>query len=357
MKTTGLSQAKIARELTKEYIAKKAYCNDMFTKVDVLAIVSAFDDSAMVLQEMGKQDFLECIGYDFLPSNGVLMTVRCVLWLFNIDTSKTSDSIVWSGIWAAWIVKNIDAHVLGWEWMTCNEPLGLFTKPYDLSSKYLDEIEIILPEIAATAQQTWQPAYALLRNWVCCAFDYLHMATNVLPINPLAKYIATLLEPSKRTPKENIWFVAHTEDDVPFYYNRHSQECVLDEPEDFDGARVLVPRFMELQMLDVLMGDANLRAEVEVRRHLLEMARDKDNAWVECYDYITKARYYYSLQRLKLSYSRPNSRNIIKAETSPAYRSVIRIQSAYRRRQAQELVNEKRAKCKQMPRFQTRHFF
>ncbi|OQR96512.1 hypothetical protein ACHHYP_15481 [Achlya hypogyna] len=357
--SAGCTRQQLHVQLDKEYIARRPYCPPHFTKVEVLAIVSAYDESVIALQEMGKGDFLDPLGWDLVPSEAVVTTVRCVLWLFNLDATKASSAVLWSGLWAAWIVKNIDAHLGGWEWVASNEPTGLFTKPYDLSPARLEDILLALPTTYRTpvTDASWQrmPAYACLRDWVACAAAYLHMKSYVLP--PIAEYVAAVLEPPPRTPKENVWFKATTDEGVPYYYNRNTQAVVLDEPAAFDGARIAVPRFMELQMLELLLSDAKLREEVEVRRHAIEMARDKDNAWVECVDATTKARYYYSFQRLKLTYSRPNSRNIVKAESSPAYRSVVRIQAAYRRREAQQLVGEKRVKARHMPRFQSRHFF
>ncbi|KDO23498.1 hypothetical protein SPRG_11421 [Saprolegnia parasitica CBS 223.65] len=361
LQAKGASKAQIAIQLDKEYMAKRPYVSPAFTKMEVLAIVSAYDESVIALQEMGKSDFLDPLGWDFPPSEAVLTTVRCVLWLFNVPSPKATSSVLWSGVWAAWIVKNIDAHLCGWEWVACNEPMGLFTKPYDLSRLHLDDLQASLPSTyrVPPSDPSWlrMPAYLLLRDWVSCAVDHVHMQTHVLPTAVAAPYLAKVLEPPTRTPKENVWFMAYTEDGgVPYYYNRDTQACVLDEPPNFDGARVVVPRFMELQMLEVLLSDAKLRADVEVRRVALELARDKDNAWVECVDLPTKARYYYSFQRCKITFTRPNSRNILKAESSPAYRSVVRIQSAYRRRQALALVREKRAKRQHMPRFASRHF-
>jgi hypothetical protein len=126
---------------------------------------------------------------------------------------------------------------------------------------------------------------------------------------------------------------------------------------DFDGRGIPAPRFIEQQMLEVLMRDPVLRAEAEVRRAQLEVARDKDNEWVECVDTTTRGLFYYSFQRYKLSYSRPNSKNIVSCSRSLAFQAVLRIQSAYRMKEAKKLVQEKRQKQKRLPKFQTRNFF
>ncbi|KAF0682529.1 Aste57867_25327 [Aphanomyces stellatus] len=357
----GIPEGESQTLLDKEAAAKRPYCAPSFGQVEVLVVVSAFDDSTVALQEMGKSDFLEPLGWDFLPSPQVLVTVRCVLWLFNIDAGKAPPAALWSGLWAAWIVKNIDTHVGGWEWMTCNEPTGLFTKPYELSIAHLDAAQALLPStyVVPDSDATWQrmPAYLLLRYWVTAACDYLHMVTHCLPTFPMHTYIAVMTKPPTRTPKENVWFTALTEEGVPYYYHRHLKTIVLERPEDFDGDKVVVPRTIESQMLELLMEDPVLRADVEVRRVQLDMDKDKDNEWVECMDATSGERFYYSFQRVKVAFTRPQSKNIISAENSVAFQCVLRIQAAYRMRQAKMFVREKRQKTRKLPRFTSRNFF
>ncbi|RHZ28180.1 hypothetical protein DYB37_007348 [Aphanomyces astaci] len=345
-----------------EAASKRPYCDPSFGQVDVLVIVSALDECTIALQELGKADFVQPLDWDFLPSSAVLATVRCVLLLFNLDAGKASPAVVWSGLWAAWIVKNIDTHVGGWEWLASNEPVGLFTKPYELCTVHLRAVQTIhRPAMYAVADDdpSWQrmPAYLCLRNWVVAAVAYLDMKIHCIPPFPLHGYVTSVTAPPKRTPKENVWFTALTDDHVPLYFNRHLKTLTLDRPVEFDGANVVVPRTIEACMMEMLMGDPVLRADVEARRAQMDIDQDKDNEWVECVDATTGTRFYYSFQRVKLAYTRPASKNIVIADKSVAYRCVLRIQAAYRRRQAMQFVNQKRQKTRKLPRFTSRNFF
>ncbi|ETW00673.1 hypothetical protein, variant [Aphanomyces invadans] len=358
----GVPDAESHLILKQEEAAKRPYCDPSFGQVEVLVIVSALDECTITLQELGKSDFLEPLGWDFLPSPAVLATVQCVLLLFNLDAGNAPPSVVWSGVWAAWIVKNIDTHIGGWEWLASNEPVGLFTKPYELCTAHLRTIQTLhLPSTYAVPDDdpSWQrmPAYLCLRNWVAAAVAYLNMKTHCISSFPLHGYVTTVTAPPKRTPKENVWFSTLTDEHVPIYYNRHLKTLALDKPLDFDGANIVVPRTIEALMMEMLMGDPILRADVEARRVQMDIDLDKDNEWIECVDATTSSRFYYSFQRFKLAYMRPASKNIVAADKSVAFRCVLRIQSAYRRRQAMQFVNQKRQKTRKLPRFTSRNFF
>ncbi|RHY66112.1 hypothetical protein DYB30_002591 [Aphanomyces astaci] len=379
----GIPEAESQFLLQQEAASKRPYCDPSFGQVDVLVIgiystaissfhyshhfdllvaVSALDECTIALQELGKADFVQPLDWDFLPSSAVLATVRCVLLLFNLDAGKASPAVVWSGLWAAWIVKNIDTHVGGWEWLPPQEPVGLFTKPYELCTVHLRAVQTIhRPAMYAVADDdpSWQrmPAYLCLRNWVVAAVAYLDMKIHCIPPFPLHGYVTSVTAPPKRTPKENVWFTALTDDHVPLYFNRHLKTLTLDRPVEFDGANVVVPRTIEACMMEMLMGDPVLRADVEARRAQMDIDQDKDNEWVECVDATTGTRFYYSFQRVKLAYTRPASKNIVIADKSVAYRCVLRIQAAYRRRQAMQFVNQKRQKTRKLPRFTSRNFF
>jgi hypothetical protein len=230
---------------------KRPYCEPSFGIVEVMDIgkilhmlvfvmcfhkmlVSAFDESTIALQEMGKHEFLEPLSWDFLPSDEVLTTVRCVLWLFGIDSKNIASKNLWPQLWAPWIVRNIDLHLSGWEWAASNEPVGLFTKPYDLNPYHLEDIQLSLPTTyrVPPEEYSWQrmPAYLRLRNWATCASAYVHMTQHCLPDLEVANHVRAVTAAPKRTPKENVWFVTHTEDGVPYYYHRHLQTVVFDEP-------------------------------------------------------------------------------------------------------------------------------
>ncbi|KAH9084421.1 hypothetical protein LEN26_020813 [Aphanomyces euteiches] len=357
----GVPQTESQNLLEKEAAAKRLYCDPSFGNVEVVSIVSAYDECTIALQEKGKADFLEPLGWDFLPTNEVLATVRCVLWMFGLDSARATPTALWTKVWATWIVMNIDTHVSGWEWAASNEPVGLFTKPYDLSVTYLDNVMALLPSTYGVddSDHTWQrmPAYLCLRNWVAATSAYLHMVTHCIPSFPIHGYMAMMTQPPKRTPKENLWYKGITDEGVPYYYHRHLKTIVLDKPEDFDGENVVVPRTIEAQMIEHLVADPILRAEVEIRRVQIEVEKDKDYEWVECHDATTGERFYYSFQRYKLAFTRPASKNIIPAEKSAAYRCVLRLQAAYRMSLAKRVVHQKRQKTRKLPRFSSRNFF
>ena len=300
---------------------------------------------------MGKRDFLEPLSWDFLPSKQVLETVECVLLLFDIGVPSHVDSgVLWNGIWAAWIVKNIDAHISGWEWMASNEPIGLFTKPYDLHVDHLERVQKILQKThdVPPTDHSWQrmKAYLLLRNWADFACKYLHMIHHCLPTLPVFAYMKEVTKPPKRTPQQNIWFKAEPIDGIPYFYNRITQQCVLHEPTDFDGHHIAIPRTIQLLMEEYIMNDPALRSEMEdMRMHLERDTALKEDNWVECQDFVTKQCFYYNFTKFKISFSRP--KHFVIAKNSPAYQAVLSIQSAYRMKKAKKFVFDKkqRGRC------------
>ncbi|KAF1774459.1 hypothetical protein GQ600_5167 [Phytophthora cactorum] len=166
--------------------------------------------------EQPKKHFLDPLSWDMPPHKAVVSVVEAVLLLFDVPLpSKLSDEDTWRACWGLWIVKNIEAHSSGWEWLAHNEPIGLFTKPYALSVSNLDRV-----------------------YWAGACAAYLHMVEHCLPEFDGYEAVQTLVTPPKRTPKENAWFRCESEDGVAYFYNRLYQSITLDRPQDFDGAHI-----------------------------------------------------------------------------------------------------------------------
>lgn len=334
-----------------------------------MCLVAKVDDAILALQEQPKKAFLAPLSWDFLPHHAVLQTAKAVLLLFNIDTatrgqhaaaatdSRDTDT-TWQSYWALWLVKNIDAHRDGWEWMSVNEPTGLFTKPYQLSTAHLDRVFNLLQDIESSASpdhHCWQtlPAYACLRDWVAACTDYLHMTLHCLAGFPAHSEMQKLVAPPKRTPKANVWFRFETDDGVEYYYNRLDRMLVLSRPEDFDGGQVTaVPLVIQELVQDTLQSDVATRLELERRgKQRVHAQLFAEDEWIECRDPRTFDTFYYSLKHYKVAHEPPTSGVFVSCVDSPAYAAVLKLQAAYRRRRLERRTTRRRTKRNSLPVF------
>ncbi|KAJ8550261.1 hypothetical protein ON010_g10810 [Phytophthora cinnamomi] len=231
--------------LLRDIGAKVQYLDPEWGFVDASNIVSRVDDCIIALQEQPKKQFLDPLSWDMPPHKAVVAVVNAVLLLFDVPLPRNiGDEDMWRACWGLWIVKNIDAHSSGWEWMSHNEPIGLFTKPYALSAANLDRVYDLLgsaTELAPPGEhRCWHhlPAYACLRNWAGACAAYLHMVEHCLPEFDGYAAVQKLVTPPKRTPKDNIWFRCETEDGIDYFYNRLYQSITLERPDDFDGGHI-----------------------------------------------------------------------------------------------------------------------
>ncbi|EEY53443.1 uncharacterized protein PITG_07097 [Phytophthora infestans T30-4] len=334
--------------LLREVSAKTQYLDPEWGFVDASNIVSRVDECIIALQGQPKKHFLDPLSWDMSPHRAIVSVVEAVLLLFDVPLpSQLSDEDMWRACWGLWIVKNIEAHSSGWEWMTHNEPIGLFTKPYALSVSNLDR------------HRCWHhlPAYARLRDWAGACAAYLHMLDHCLPEFHGYEAVRKLVTPPKRTPKENVWFRCESEDGVAYFYNRLYQSITFDRPQDFDGAHVAqkkIPSVIRELIAETLQADVSTRLELERRGKLKIHAQllDQDQ-WVECLDTRTQTRYYYSIRHYKTSATPPEHGVFESYRESFAYASVLRLQAAYRRRRLEHKTQVRKAKRGTLPSFAT----
>uniref|UniRef100_K3X048 Uncharacterized protein n=1 Tax=Globisporangium ultimum (strain ATCC 200006 / CBS 805.95 / DAOM BR144) TaxID=431595 RepID=K3X048_GLOUD len=310
-----------------------------------------------------KKDFVDPLSWDLLPHPAILATVEAVLLLFNIpkppsNRSTSTAETMWRNIWGLWIVKNIDAHSSGWEWVATNEPTGLFTKPYALSPTHLDRVEQLLEQTFAIpdSHRCWtnrMHAYACLRDWAAACAKYVHMMHHCLPTFPPYADIQKLVMPPKRTPQANVWFRIETPEGIECFYNRLMQSITLTRPEDFDGANVTSISGVILELIhDALHNDVATRLELEKRNH--QRVRDKllaEDEWIECFDIQRCENFYYSLKHYRIMYTPPEYGAFVSCRESVAYAAVLRLQAAYRRRRLELKLQIKRAKRASLPVF------
>lgn len=322
------------------------------------------DDCIIALQEQPKKQFLDALSWDMPPHKAVVSVVEAVLLLFDVPVpSKIDDEDLWRACWGLWIVKNIDAHSSGWEWMAHNEPIGLFTKPYALSVANLDRVCELLGRVTQLAppgeHRCWHhlPAYARLRDWAGACAAYLHMVVHCLPDFNGYEAVQKLVTPPKRTPKENVWFRCETEAGIDYFYNRLSQSISLDRPDDFDGAHIApkkIPSVIRELIAETLQADVSTRLELERRgkQRIHAQLLDQDQ-WVECLDTRTQTKYYYSIRHYKRSPNPPEHGVFESYRESFAYASVVRLQAAYRRRRLEQKTQVRKAKRGTLPSFAT----
>jgi hypothetical protein len=316
------------------------------------------DECAISLQEKTKRELLDPLNWDLIPHAAVVATTKAVLLLFNMPfPSDLSDDDFWHTHWALWIVKNIDAHTAGWEWVAANEPTGLFTKPYVLSVRFLPQVKHLLETTRATpdSHRCWHrmTAYKCLRDWAATCVEYVHLRAHYLPCLPAFRDVDALLLPPRRTPQANVWFRLETAEGITYYYNRVLQEIVLTKPEDFDGFNVTaIPEVVSELINDALINDPATRLELERRGH--EKIRDTllaEDEWVQCINARTQQPYYYSFRHHRVSDVPPASGVFLRASESVAFKAVVRLQTAYRRRRLQLKLQIKRTKRASLPVF------
>ncbi|KAG2761255.1 hypothetical protein PC129_g17958 [Phytophthora cactorum] len=307
-------EAALTSILLREVSAKMQYLDHEWGFVDASNIVSRVDECIIALQEQPKKHFLDPLSWDMPPHKAVVSVVEAVLLLFDVPLpSKLSDEDTWRACWGLWIVKNIEAHSSGWEWLAHNEPIGLFTKPYALSVSNLDrvcELLQITRQLASPEHRCWHhlPAYAFLRDWAGACAAYLHMVEHCLPEFDGYEAVQKLVTPPKRTPKENVWFCCESEDGIAYFYNRLYQSITLDRPQDFDGAHIAqknIPSVIQELIVDTLQADVSTRLELERRgkQKIQAQLLDQDQ-WVECFDTRTQTNYYYSIIHYRFSVSK-----------------------------------------------------
>ncbi|KAE9031830.1 hypothetical protein PR002_g9496 [Phytophthora rubi] len=348
--------------LLRDIGAKVQYLDPDWGLVDASNIVSRVDDCIIALQEQPKKQFLDPLSWDMSPHKAVVAVVEAVLLLFDVPLPlKIDDEDMWRACWGLWIVKNIDAHSSGWEWMSHNEPIGLFTKPYALSVTNLDRVYELLGSATTLAppgeHRCWHhlPAYACLRDWAGACAAYLHMVEHCLPEFDGYEAVQRLVTPPKRTPKDNVWFRCETEDGIDYFYNRLYQSITLDRPEDFDGAHIApknIPSVVKELIAEILHADVSTRIELErrgkqkIHAHLLNQ-----DEWVECLDTHTQSKYYYSVRHYKVSPNPPEHGVFETYRESVAYAAVLRLQAAYRRRRVEHKTQVRKAKRGTLPSF------
>ncbi|ETK76019.1 hypothetical protein F441_17835 [Phytophthora nicotianae CJ01A1] len=357
------NEAELMSILLGEASAKMQYLDPEWGFVDASNIVSRVDECIIALQEQPKKHFLDPLSWDMPPHKAVVSVVEAVLLLFDVPLPpKLSDEDMWRACWGLWIVKNIEAHSSGWEWMAHNEPIGLFTKPYALSVANLDrvcELLQITRHLAPPGHRCWHhlPAYTSLRDWAGACAAYLHMVEHCLPEFHGFEAVQKLVTPPKRTPKENVWFRCESEDGVAYFYNRLYQSITLDRPHDFDGAHITqksIPSVIRERIAEVLQADVSTRLELERRGKLKIHAQllDQDQ-WIECFDTRTQTKYYYSIRHYKTSPTPPEHGVFEIYRESFAYASVLRLQAAYRRRRLEQKTQVRKAKRGTLPSFAT----
>ncbi|KAG6952322.1 hypothetical protein JG687_00013071, partial [Phytophthora cactorum] len=291
-------EAALTSILLREVSAKMQYLDHEWGFVDASNI------------EQPKKHFLDPLSWDMPPHKAVVSVVEAVLLLFDVPLpSKLSDEDTWRACWGLWIVKNIEAHSSGWEWLAHNEPIGLFTKPYALSVSNLDRV-----------------------YWAGACAAYLHMVEHCLPEFDGYEAVQKLVTPPKRTPKENVWFCCESEDGIAYFYNRLYQSITLDRPQDFDGAHIAqknIPSVIQELIVDTLQADVSTRLELE------------------------RTNYYYSIIHYRVSPYPPEHGVFESYRESFVYASVLRLQAAYRRRRLEQKTQVRKAKRGTLPSFAT----
>ncbi|OWZ08288.1 hypothetical protein PHMEG_00019198 [Phytophthora megakarya] len=347
--------------LLHDISAKMQYFDPEWGYIEASNIVSHVDDCIIALQELPKKQFLDPLSWDMPPHKAVVSVVEAVLLLFDVPLEvKVDDEDMWRGYWGLWIVKNIESHSRGWEWMSHNEPIGLFTKPYALSAENLDRVSELIQKSAQLARddhRCWQylPAYKCLRDWAGACVTYLHMIEHCLPEFDGYEAVQKLVTPPKRTPKENVWFRCETEDGIDYFYNRLYQSITLDRPEDFDGAHILpknIPSIIRELIAETLEADVVIRLELERRgKQKIHAKLLEQDEWIECFDTRTQTKYYYSIRHYKMSPNPPEHGVFESYRESFAYASVLRLQAAYRRRRLEQKTRVRKAKRGVLPSF------
>lgn len=318
------------------------------------------DECIIALQEKKKKEFLDPLSWNLLPHAAVAATVEAVLLLFNIPlppSSARDAESTWRNYWGLWIVKNIDAHTSGWEWIATNEPMGLFTKPYYLSPDNLERVELLLEQTHAIpdSHRCWHrmQAYASLRDWAAACSRYVHMMHHCLPSFPAYADIRKLVSPPKRTPRANVWFRLESSEGIEYFYNRLLQSITLAKPDDFDGANVTcIPGVIQELIQDALHSDVATRLEMEKRSR--QRAREKllaEDEWIECFDADRQENFYYSLKHYRIMHTPPANDAFISQTESVAFAAVLRLQTAYRRRRLERKLKMKRTKRSSLPVF------
>ncbi|TYZ65803.1 hypothetical protein PybrP1_011564 [[Pythium] brassicae (nom. inval.)] len=319
--------------------------------------VAEVDELIIALQAMRKKDFLDPLSWDLAPHPAILATVEAVLLLFDIPTASASSSALWNDVWGLWIVKNIDAHSGGWEWVATNEPTGLFTKPYALCPDHLERVEQLLAftQTTPSSHQCWtrMRAYAGLRDWAAACAKYVHMTHHCLPSFPAYADVQKLIAPPQRTPQANVWFRLESAEGVAYYYNRLLQDVALERPADFDGAHVTtIPSVIQELIQDALQRDVATRLELERRSR--QRAREQllaEDEWIECIDTDSQRPFYYSLKHYRVMWTPPERGAFIPCIESVAFAAVLCLQAAYRRRRLALRVQAKRTKRSSLPMF------
>ncbi|KAJ0400650.1 hypothetical protein ATCC90586_010581 [Pythium insidiosum] len=350
----------VLERLTQEARDKRVYANEAWGFIDAATIVSRVDDCAIALQARPKREFLDPLNWDIAPHSAIVATVKAVLLLFDVPyPSYATDDEVWTTHWALWIIKNIDAHTSGWEWVATNEPMGLFTQPYVLSPRHLRRVNDLVDSTRALpdSHRCWHrmTAYRCLRDWVAACVSYVHLKAHHLNGFPSHDDIVRLMAPPRRTPQSNVWFRLETREGVEYFYNRLLQQLTIDRPADFDGDAVTsIPNVIRQLVNEALENDHATRLELERRGHqrIRERLLDEEQ-WVQCIDVHTQQEYYYSVRHFRISEVPPANGVFIPHTESVAYRAVLRLQTAYRRRRLQQRLQVKKVKRASLPVFST----
>lgn len=333
------------------------YLDGSIGYIEAAVIVSRVEDTAIALQAFPNRSFLDPLNWDLRVHQHVIATCRAVLLLFGLSIPPhISDEEVWSTHWSIWIVKNIEAHSSGWEWIATNEPTGLFTQPYLLHGQFLTQVQHLLHSIPVDhTNRCWSrmEAYACLRDWVEAAVGYVHLKRYYLPGFEGYDDICKLMTPPVRTPAANIWFRVVSNHGVEYFYNRLNQQVVLETPVDFDGYNVTTtPLAVQELIKECLSRDHATRLELERREH--KHIHDKliaEDEWIECINSRTNERYYYSFKHFRVSENPPSSGVAIPSNESIAFQAVLKLQSAYRRRRLKKNLQVKHAKRASLPTF------
>ncbi|GLD92545.1 hypothetical protein PINS_up001104 [Pythium insidiosum] len=235
--------------------------------------------------------------------------------------------------------------------------MGLFTQPYALSARHLPRVQSLVEATRALpdTHRCWQrmTAYRCLRDWAAACVAYVHLKCHHLEGFPAHEDIARLMAPPRRTPQSNVWFRFETREGVEYFYNRLLQQLTLDRPPDFDGDAVTsIPNVIRELVTELLASDHATRLELERRGHqrVRERLLDEEQ-WVQCIDVQTQQEYYYSVKHFRVSHVPPPNGVFVPHSESVAYRAVLRLQTAYRRRRLQHKLQAKKVKRSSLPVF------
>lgn len=182
--------------LKQEWLAKAPFCAPTFNDVEVTQTISRMDDKICQLQLCGAEDFLVPIELSGkLPPLFILQTVHVVLLCFGIpvDPGLTLDN-VWTNVWTIWMVKNVDLHLKGWEWLSTGKRVGLFTHPqsfdpktiYPVVHRVMEQYDFLSNTESRCQYLSYHfPAYVALHHWCRSVYAFLNLQFHYLPSFPM----------------------------------------------------------------------------------------------------------------------------------------------------------------------------